>query len=287
MSTAIGRTRAPVINLALARARRDATRRARSTLVARVSAMVADEEIFRYIGFDEATPLSDVQRILATAFSLDDAPPAPTHFSRAGHTIGEVLRGHSEPLFYSWGLWRFTFQLVELYPRDRATPPAVCIAGSGDFGAAPFDIAEVNRRLIGEDRAADVLRSVRPELREVVTRSRMFDYVLLLQALDVRRGGVDKQARNTAARLPREQTAKGRDAYWCVLLGLACFADEETTDAIIESTFAALGWEPCPADKVRALCAGSLVRLAGLGVYGPAESAPVERLDVFRELMRG
>ncbi|SDS63668.1 hypothetical protein [Corynebacterium timonense] len=287
MSTATGRTRAPVVDLALARARREASRRSRFTLVARVSTMKADEEIFRYIGFDEATTLREAQRVVATAFVLDDAPPAPSHFSRSGRTLGDVLRPGSGPLHYSWGLWRFVFELAETYPRDEATPPAVCIAGAGDFGDTPFDIAEVNRRLIGDDRAADVLRSVRPELREVVTRSRMFDYVLLLHALDVRRGGVDKRVRDAAARLPRERTAKGRDAYWSVLLGLACFADEDTTDSIISSTFAALGWGHCPASQVRSLCAGSLVRLAGLGVYGPAESAPVDRLDIFRELLRG
>lgn len=288
MSTDPGLHRAPVIDLALARARLGPSRRRGSTLVVRVSTMKADEEIYRYIGLDEDLALAEVPRVIATAFSLPDAPPAPAHFAgapgaAAPGTLGEALR---DGFSFTWGLWRFDLELAQRHPRDGATPPAVCIAGAGDLGGEPFDIAAVNRRLIGDDRADDILRAVRPELRDVIVRSRMFDYVLLLQALDVEAGGVDKRAREAAATLPRERSARGRDAFWCVLLALACFADEETTDTITESTFEALGWGFMTAPEVRELCAGSLVRLASLGVWGPGEAAPVDRLEVFRALLR-
>lgn len=279
--------RAPVIDLALARARRAAAERPRSTLVVRVSTMKADEEVFRYFGFDEDIPLGEVQRAITTAFSLPDAPAAPAHFNSGGAgRLGAALRQHPTTLSFVWGLWRFRIEHTESHPRDAATPPAVCIAGSGDFCGTALDIAEVNRRLIGEERLDDVLRPVRGEIRDIIARSRMYDYVLLLQALDVGRGGVDKRARDVAATLPRERGGRARDAYWSVLLALACFADAETTDSITETMFRALGGGDMDAAGIRALCAGSLVRLASLGVYGPGRAAPVDRLDTFRELLR-
>lgn len=287
MSELSGQHRAPVIDLALARARRSGAPPRRRTLVVRVATMKSDEEVYRYLGFADDARLPEVQHAIAVAFSLPDAQPAPARFSGApGDTLGEALRGGRGPFTFTWGLWRFDLQRVEEYPRDRSTPAAVCLAGSGDFGDTPFDITGINRRLIGDDRADDVLRAARPEVRDVITRSRMFDYVLLVQALDLGCGGVDKRAREAAETLPRERGSEGRDAYWCVVLGLACFADAETTDAVIESTFEALGWPRRTADEVRDLCSGSLVRLAALGVFGPGRTSPVERVEVLRELLR-
>ena len=281
-----GPHRAPVIDLALARARHAGTPH-RSTLVVRVATMKADEEVYRYIGFAEDAPLAEVQHAIAVAFSLPESTPAPAQFTAArGDTLGEVLPVGHGPFSFTWGLWRFDMRRVETHPRDASTPPAVCLAGAGEFGDATFDITDINRRLIGDDRADDVLRAARPAVRDVITRSRMFDYVLLIQALDLGRGGADTRAREAAASLPRERSPEGRDAYWCVLLGLACFADGGTTDSVIESTFEALGWERRTAAEVRDLCSGSLVRLASLGVYGPGRTSPVERVDVLRELLR-
>ncbi|MDY5784834.1 hypothetical protein [Corynebacterium sp.] len=271
---------------ALARARRAGTSASPTTLVVRVSTLKADEDIYRYLGLNSDLPLTEVQRVIAAAFSLPDDTPTPAQFSTDAATLGEALSGANPPLSFTWGLWRFDLFRAGAYPRDAATPNAVCIAGAGDFTDAPFDITEVNRRLVGDDTANGVLATIHPEARDVITRSRMFDFVLLLQALDVGKEGVDKRARDVARTLPRERSPEARDAYWCVVLGLACLADAPTTNSVIESTFRALGWPAHTADEIRALCAGSLVRLAAIGAYGPGQAAPVERVDVFRELLR-
>lgn len=283
---------APVIDLALLRPRSGT----RSTFILRASAMKGDEEIYRYLGVDSSSTLNDVSRALAVAFAISGHCPAPAGFATdpgaprpestidAALTLSEALRGERTTIFYNWGLWRFTLELVEVYPRDDATPPAVCFAGGGDFGDVRLDLTAINRELIGDDITEDVLRNTRHEVRSIVTRSSMYDFVLLLRALDLGRVAV---VRASIRELPRERTRAGRDAFWAVSLALACLTDEETTDTIITTTYASLGYTPVPADKVRELCAGSLVRLAALGAYGAGEDSPVDRLDVFRELFRG
>lgn len=282
--------RAPVVDLALARSRRGAG----ETLLLRVSAMKGDEEAYRYVGVDGAGPLGDVARVIAVAFALPSHPVTPAGFCAPSGAVpqdrqlSQVFSGEQTTIFYTWGLWRFTIELAQRYPRDNSTPPAVCVAGSGDFGREPFRIAEVNRALLGDDMANDVLRHSHPEVRELVARSHMYDFVLLLKALGADHAPeVGEPERARIRQLPRERTRAGRDAFWTVALALACLADDETTDTIISTTYASLGYEGVPAAEVRRRCAGSLVRLASLGAYGAAEDAPADRLDIFRELLRG
>lgn len=285
--------RAPVFDLTLLRPRSGS----RSTFMLRVSVNVGDEEAYRYLGIAEASSLHDVSRAVATAFGLSAQPagfttepaePRPDTVLDPATTLSDALTGARTTIYYHWGLWRFDLELVEAYPRDDATPPAVCIAGSGAFGTEGLNISEINRDLIGEDIAADVLKLTRAEVRDVVARTSMYDFVLLLKALDLgRETDLPASVRASTSKLPRERTAAGRDAFWAVVLALACFADAETTDSIITSTYASLGHPKLPARKVRHKCAGSLVRLAAIGAYGASEVAPVERLDTFRALLRG
>lgn len=295
-TTAEPEHRATVIDLALVRPPRGR----RSTFLLRLSAMKGDEEAYRYIGIDDASLLPDLARVIDIAFDLPASDTAPAGFTReAGEphadtlinpesTLGDAFGAGRTTIYYNWGLWRFDIELAEVYPRDESTPRAVCVAGSGDFGFAPLHITDINRALIGDDTANDVLRLTRPEIGDIVMRSNIFDFILLLKALDLARPtDVSPQQLEVLAQLPRERTRPGQDAFWSVVLGLACLADADTTDSVISSTFAALGYGSVSAAKVRELCAGSLVRLAGLGAYGAAETAPVTRLDVFRELLRG
>ncbi|WP_342318831.1 hypothetical protein [Corynebacterium mayonis] len=283
---------AEVIDFALARAQLARTPTTRTTIVVRVATMKADEEIYRYLGFSDDMPLEEVQRVIATAFSLPGHTPSPAHFTSADTTVGTVgtvgtvLHPGHGPFSFIWGLWRFDLWRVEALPRDDATPDAVCVAGCGSIDGGAFDISEVNRRLVGEDWANGILHQVRDEVRDVITRSKQHDFILLLHALDVGKGGVDKHARDVARTLPRERTDMARDAYWCTVLALACLGDAQTTDSVTQSTFAALGWGDHSAAEIRALCAGSLVRLTALGALGPRRVPPVARLEIFRELVR-
>ncbi|WP_165164801.1 plasmid pRiA4b ORF-3 family protein [Corynebacterium qintianiae] len=265
----------------------------RSTFMLRVSAMRGDEEVYRYLGIDESSPLGDVSHAIGVAFSLTGHHAAPAGFATdpgeprpetridPDSTLGDALPGARTTIYYHWGLWRFDLELVEAYPRDDSTPPAVCVAGAGDFGT-PLEITAINRALLGDATADAVLAEARTEVRNIVARSSMHDFVLLLKALDLNReAGADAEVRASIRDLPLERTRAGRDAFWVAALALACLADEETTDTIIATTYSALGYTGVPAVKVRELCSASLGRL------DVDRIPPVERLDVFRALLRG
>lgn len=292
MSTTAGiEHRSTVIDLALVRP----SNGRRSTLMLRVSAMKRDEEAYRYIGVDEAISLPDLARVIRIAFHLPAGVTAPAGFSReAGEpradthiatesTLRDAFPAGRTTIYYNWGLWRFDIELAEVYPRDESTPRAVCVAGSGDFGPSPLNLGDINRALIGDDTVSDVMRLTRPEVRDVIGRSNIFDFVLLLKAIDLTRpSDVSAQVRGVLAHLPRESTRRSHDAFWSVVLGLACLADGDTTDSVITSTFEALGHGAVSAREVRGMCAESLARLSE--VEG---ASPVARLDVYRELLRG
>lgn len=278
-----------------------ATRPNHRTLLVRCGAMVADEEVLRHIGINGESTLDEVQRVLQTAFAVPDDQPSPTRFTEEEDDAGRLdactelgcyLRDVGDTLYFHWGLWRFTLSLADAYPRDAATPAALCVAGTGDFGDRPFDISAINAQLIGPSAIETVLAGACEEVRDVVTRSRTMDFLPLLQALDLARAAeLDREAARTIEALPRERTPRARDAFWCTVLALSCLADDATTDDILEATMAALDWagddgEPLSAQDVRTLCAGSLVRLARIGGYGPGQASPVDRLDIFRAILR-
>ena len=60
---------------------------------------------------------------------------------------------------------------------------------------------------------------------------------------------------------------------------------------LIEETMAAIGWtddngDSLSATHIRSMCAQSLHKLAELGAYGTQALAPVDRLDIYRALLR-
>ena len=66
----------------------------------------------------------------------------------------------------------------------------------------------------------------------------------------------------------------------------------ELTDSVVETSMAALGWvddngEELRGPEIRDLCTASLDVLASLGAYGANAAAPVDRLDIYRALVRG
>lgn len=75
-----------------------------------------------------------------------------------------------------------SIELIEAFLRDSGTPEALCIGGGTDI-----DIDSINAALTGEDRTQSVLATVRPPVRSIIDRSGIFDFVPLLQALDLTR----------------------------------------------------------------------------------------------------
>ncbi len=296
---------ASVVDLDAARARlRGAPRNQPRTLLVRCATSLADETVLRHIGLSSDTSLEDVRRSLHIAFSVPGDTPTPSRFTLAVHdsgrlestsTIGQYLRDGGDEIFFHWGLWRFTLTLLDIYPRDDATPRALCVAGAGDFAGEPFDVAAINAQLLGPSAVENVLASVRPEVVDIVSRSKSMDFLPLLQALDLSRPGglesLDPSVTQILGTLPREQSREARDAFWCTVLALSCLVDDATTDDVVESAMAALGWSgddgsPYSAGQIRQLCAGSLVRLASVGGYGAGGRSAVDKLDIYRALLR-
>lgn len=292
---------ANVVDLTAARARRQRQPR---TVILRASNIRPDAEVHRHIGLNDAQHLADLHDVLRITFGLadagDDAGAAPWHFSTTGDReerldaadeLHQHLTDDGDAIVYHWGLWDITISAVESYPRDSGTPRALCVGGSGAFGGVDFDLATINAELTGTTTIREVLAATHPAVRDIIDRSGIFDFVPLLQALDLARAvDLPPQVRASLAELPVEEDPAGRDAFWVVILALACMSDTELTDHILTTAMDGLGWQdddgtPLTGPAVRDLCVDSLARLTAVGGYGPDELAPVDRLDIYRELL--
>lgn len=301
-------SRGKVVDLAAARARRrqaqgsaprerSAAERLPRTVILQVANTQADGEVHRQIGLNDALTLHELHEILILSFALSGT--APWHFSNDGERlrsschVREFLREEGDDLLFHWGLWQFTLRTAHIYPRDRGTPRALCIGGSGAFGDADFDLAAINAALTGEKTIGEVLANTREAVRGIIERSEIFDFVPLLQALDLTREvGVSESVRKRLAGLPVEQGAVAADAFWTAILALASMSEEEALRIdIVESTMAALGWTGAGGAalsgvEIGEMCRESLAVLAEVGGYGEDALAPVDRLDIYRELLR-
>ena len=279
------------------------------TVIVRASLVRDDYEIHRHIGVSESLTLAELADVLVTCFDLRDEQ-TPWHFTTTGrlpttsraepsraetsrvdpqHLVGEYLGSEHAGVNFHWGLWVFQLQTVETYPRDKETPVALCVGGSGSFLGSKFDLTAINAQLTGPDAIDQVLAEVNPEVGALIRRSGVTDLVPLLQAIDVRRDcTVDAQVRARLEQLPLETEPRRREAFWACVLGLSCMGGPEMTDEIAGVLFAALGdsgqsGQTGQSVKPRQLCADSLSVLAQC----VAEVAPVDRLDLYRVLLRG
>ena len=284
------------------------------TVIVRASLVRDDYEIHRHIGVSESLTLAELADVLVTCFDLRDEQ-TPWHFTTTGrlptasrvetsraeasraetsrvdpqHLVGEYLGSAHAGVNFHWGVWVFQLQTVETYPRDKETPVALCVGGSGSFLGSKFDLTAINAQLTGPDAIDQVLAEVNPEVGALIRRSGVTDLVPLLQAIDLgRECAVDAQVRARLEQLPLETEPRRREAFWACVLGLSCMGGPEMTDEIAGVLFAALGdsgqsGQTGQSVKPRQLCADSL------SVLGQcvAEVAPVDRLDLYRVLLRG
>lgn len=282
------------------------------TVIVRASLVRDDYEIHRHIGVSESLTLAELADVLVTCFDLRDEQ-TPWHFTTTGrlpttsraetsraetsrvdpqHLVGEYLGSEHAGVNFHWGLWVFQLQTVETYPRDKETPVALCVGGSGSFLGSKFDLTAINAQLTGPDAIDQVLAEVNPEVGALIRRSGVTDLVPLLQAIDLgRECAVDAQVRARLEQLPLETEPRRREAFWACVLGLSCMGGPEMTDEIAGVLFAALGHsgqsshtvQTGQSAKPRQLCADSLSVLAQC----VASVAPVDRLDLYRVLLRG
>lgn len=267
------------------------------TLLLQASNIQASQEAHRQIGLDASMQLSELHRVLDVAFGTDDQSPWGFTDS-TGQTldpatcVGHALYRDGDTITYIWGLWHFDLLRFETYLRDSGTPRALCIGGSGSLNHLDFDQAAVNAELTGTDAIRDVLSSARPEVIHLVDRTGVFDFIPLLQALELHRETLlDAATTATCRALPAEHGDEASDAFWSCVLALSCLGEQELFDEVIASTMAALGWveddgSPLGACTIQEACKSSLGVLADLGAYGTDLLSPVERLDIYRVLLR-
>lgn len=272
------------------------------TVIFQVSNVRTDGEVHRHIGVNEDITFRELLDVLVVCFELGNEP-APWDFYlhihgrgdriAPGHKIKDFVDKAGKQVDFTWGLWDFSLQTVDVYPRDEGTPQALCIGGSGSFPGTSFDITEINARLTGRDTITKVLASASPQVKNVITRSKLYDFVPLLQAMDLEREPeLERDVEKQVETLPREVSNQGTDAFWSLVLGLACMSGEETTDAVIETLMDALGWveddgSHMHADDVRALCKSSLAVLQEIGAVGDTAMPIMDRIEVYRALLRG
>lgn len=269
-----------------------------ATLILQVSNVRPDAEVHRHIGVTDAATFAELHQVLGVVFGLDATPAesSPWHFYcvtqriNPHHTLRDFLRGEGDTVQLQWGLWDFTLCVAEVYPRDHGTPRALCVGGSGSFPGTHFDLTGINAALTGEETISEVLDLVRPEVRDIIERSKLYDFVPLLQALDLGRS-VDPAVVAQVDGLPCEVTEQGRDAFWSIVLALACLGDESLNAHVAATTMEALGWveddgSTMSAMAVRNHCPASIDRLIELRACGPDQLGPLDRLDIYRALLR-
>ncbi|MBI8999695.1 hypothetical protein M0E87_02500 [Corynebacterium sp. CCM 9185] len=274
------------------------------TLIIRVTLWGADREIHRQVGLNDAMPLTELHRVLSICFGFHghgaDAPWSFTAGTRTFRTDGcvhDVFARPGDIAVYTWGLWRMFIEVIESYPRDRGTPRALCIGGSGSLrpgtsGSVDFDPADINAELTGTETIASTLALVDGGVADLINRSRIFDFIPLLQALDLARPvQLNERTRTILDGLPLEREPEARDAFLVTVLTLSSLVDAELGDNVIEAAMAEIGWVDdndgaLTAERIRGLCAESLHALAGAGGCGTGALPPVERLDLYRYLLR-
>lgn len=298
---------APVISLGAARKHHRSHLHSQqpSTVILRTSNLQADREVHRHIGINADLHLNDLHRVIDTCFELPGAGEGddsdPWYFSLGTeaeqldrtHRIRKYLGEPGQQLLYHWGLWSITIETIDNYPRDTGTPQALCVGGSGGFDDRDFNPSIINARLTGKDTIRRVLSQAVPNIRRIIERTRLFDFVALLQAIDLSREvSIAPEAEKICCQLPLETEPRSIDAFWSTILGLSCLSGDELGDEVTETTMAALGWGSPEGGKlagpdIRELCSDSLQALSSIGAYRSDALSMVDRLDIYRRLLRG
>ena len=256
--------------------------------------------MFRHLAASDVMPMTEFQRVLLTCFGFDEQLPVQAcawdiHTPRgiAGHSdyLHMHLKQPGDKATFVWGLWQINLEAIDCYLRDDDAPRAVCIGGSGGLFTDEPDTDAINAKLVGSDTIRSTLQSTREEVRELIGRSGIFDFIPLLQALNLSQSvDLEESTIVLLEKLPVEKEPVARDAFWVTVMALASLADPVISNLVTEDTMQALGWskeqdEPFTAVDARALCTDSLDLLARVGAYGTDADSPAQRIDVYRRLL--
>lgn len=284
------------------------TPRTAGTLLVSVLQQGVDNPEYRVVGVNDELCVEEFERTLAVVFS---SPPQvrwrPLTIRYAGQDVEhEVTACGEDPLFVVLAcpgdvlmMVRedgegvsdvFQVAVVESFARDNGTPDVLCIGGDEST-----DTGVINAELTGQETAEKILAGVRPCFADLIERSGIFDFIPLLQALDLERplapsmedGAVLAECR----RLPCEHDAAGRDAALIQILCCAALVSEEMRQETVASTMGSIGWvnddgSAMTWSDVDDLCPETLACLRQLGLLGASALAPVERIERARAILR-
>ncbi|MFD2454637.1 hypothetical protein ACFSSC_00070 [Corynebacterium mendelii] len=244
--------------------------------------------------------MTEFQQVLLTCFGFDEHLPGAscawdfhTRTAVAGHSdyLHMHLKEPGDKATFVWGLWQINLEVIDCYVRDDDAPRTMCIGGTGGLFTDEPDIDAINAKLSGSDSIRATLSSTRTEVRELIGRSGIFDFIPLLQALKLSDAvNTHDHGMDVLDTLPVEEDPMARDAFWVTVMALASLADPEIGNLVTEDTMQALGWtghdgQPLTAAGARGLCTQSLRLLEQVGGYGTDAESPVARLGVYRRLL--
>lgn len=282
--------------------------RTAETLLVSVMECGVESPEYRVVGVNDELTVGEFQDALKVVFS---SPPGvcwrPLTIRYSGQDIDhEVTAGSQDPLFVvlacpgdvltmcrreeSGRDVLFQVTVVESFARDAGTPDALCIGGDEST-----DTGTINAQLTGQETTEKILEGVRPCFVDVIERSGIFDFIPLLQALDLKRPIAPSIVADgllpLCRQLPCEDEGAGRDAALIQILCQAALVSEDMRQETLEHTMASIGWvnddgSPLTWADIDALCPDTLDCLRRLGLFEVTTLSPVGRIEVSRAILR-
>ena len=230
------------------------------------------------------------------AFARDEATPDALCIGGSGTIDGLWRGGRVANVAGPGGAGRGTGQGGDGDAGAAAGDPRGGNAGNPGSAAGGPDIAAINELLTGEQSIRNTLATARDDVVDLIERSGVFEFVPLLQALDLRRNPGCACIADDCDRmrdLPAEDADDhaGRDAALATLLCLSALTDQDIRHDVTSHVMDALGWvaddgTPLTGEDVEELCSTTWAVLEEVGVVGDEQVGVVEKLDLLREALR-
>lgn len=181
----------------------------------------------------------------------------------------------------------FHIDVAECYLRDQGTPDALCVGGDEHA-----DLDSINAELTGAATTQHILHATKPIIRSAIERSGIFDFIPLLQALDLgRETNVDADTLALCRSLPKEKDPAGRDAAVAEIMAQAALVEGPLRADIIETMMAAIGWvaddgSELKLSEIDQLASETLQTVERIGLTGEKRLSSLERLELCRAIIR-
>ena len=181
----------------------------------------------------------------------------------------------------------FHIDVAECYLRDHGTPDALCVGGDEHA-----DLDSINAELTGAATTQHILHATKPTIRSAIERSGIFDFIPLLQALDLgRETNVDADTLALCRCLPKEKDPAGRDAAVAEIMAQAALVEGPLRADIIETMMEAIGWVADDGSELKLpeidhLASETLQAFERIGLTGDQRLSSLERLELCRAIIR-